>query len=113
MIRHLIAAALAAFALDAFASVEVNQASQAELRSVKGVGSGLSGKIVEARKAGSFKDWTDLSGRVSGIGSSKAMHLSEAGLTVAGSGYVAPARVPPVDKAAKRAKAPKAAKASA
>lgn len=113
MIRRLIAATLAAFALNAIAAVEVNQASPSELRSVKGIGPGLSGRIVEARKAGSFRDWIDLSGRVSGIGSSKAMHLSQAGLTVAGSGYVAPAKVPTTDKAAKRAKAPKTAKSNA
>jgi DNA uptake protein ComE-like DNA-binding protein len=58
----------AALALNAFAAVDVNQASQAELETVKGIGPGLSSKILDARKASSFKDWTDFVERVSGIG---------------------------------------------
>lgn len=87
MLRSFIAAALAALSLSAFASVEVNQASQAELESVKGIGPGLSGKIVEARKAGAFKSWTDLQERVSGIGPGNAARFSQAGLTVAGGAF--------------------------
>lgn len=91
MFRNLIAALFATLALNAFAAVDVNQASQAELESVKGIGPGLSGKILEARKGAAFKDWGDFVDRVSGIGPGNAARFSQAGLTVAGSSYAAPA----------------------
>lgn len=97
MFRHLIAALLTTFALNALAAVEANQASRAELETVKGIGPGLSGKILEARKVGSFKDWPDLVGRVGGIGAGSAARLSQAGLTVGGAAYdsaSAPAAAP-------------------
>lgn len=109
MIRHLIATLLAVFALNAFAAVEANQATRADLETVKGIGPGLSGKILEARKTGSFKNWADLVDRVGGIGPGNAGKLSQGGLTVAGSGFDA------TSVAAKSSKAsdPKAAKAGA
>jgi competence protein ComEA len=94
MFRQLIAAALAAFAFSAFAAIDVNQASQPELEGVKGIGPGLSAKIVEARKSGSFKDWTDFVERVPGIGQGNAARFSQAGLTVAGAPYTAAAKAP-------------------
>lgn len=110
MFRQLIATLLAALALNAFAAVDVNQASQAELESVKGIGPGLSGKILVARKAASFKDWTDFVDRVSGIGPGNAARFSQAGLTVGGKAYVASAG----DAAKPAAKAePKAGRKSA
>jgi competence protein ComEA len=87
MIRTLIVAALATFALQAFAAVEANQANLADLETVKGIGPGLAGKILEARKVGSFKNWGDLVERVGGIGAGNATRLSQAGLTVAGAAY--------------------------
>lgn len=90
MIRHLFAAfavLLAAFALNAHAAVDANQASRADLETVKGIGPGLSGKIVEARKAGAFKNWSDLVDRISGVGPDNAARLSQAGLTVAGAPF--------------------------
>lgn len=87
MIRHFITAILTAFALNAFAAVDANQANRADLEAVKGIGPALSGKIVEARKAGNFKNWSDLVDRVVGIGPGNATRLSQAGLTVAGTGY--------------------------
>ena len=48
MIRNLFAILLAVFALSAYAAVDVNQASQAELETIKGIGPGLSGKILRA-----------------------------------------------------------------
>jgi competence protein ComEA len=107
MFRHLIATVFAALALNAFAAVDVNQASQAELETVKGIGPGLSSKILDARKASSFKDWTDFVERVSGIGPGNANRFSQAGLTVAGKTYVAAAG----DTAKPTAKADKADKA--
>lgn len=104
MIRQLIAAVLATLAFGAFAAVDANQASQAELETVKGIGPGLSTKIVEARKAGAFKSWADLVDRVAGIGDGNAARFSQAGLTVAGAGYSA---APKAEKAGVVAKAPK------
>ena len=94
MLRQLIATAFAALALNAFAAVDVNQASQAELETVKGIGPGLSGKILSARKTSSFKDWTDFVDRVPGIGPGNANRFSQAGLTVGGKTYVAGADAP-------------------
>ena len=90
MFRHFItalASLLAAFALNAFAAVEANQANQAELEAVKGIGPSLSNKIIEARKSGSFKDWSDMVERVSGVGPGNAARFSQAGLTVGGAAY--------------------------
>ena len=104
MLRQLIAASLAALALNAFAAVDANQASQAELETVKGIGPGLSGKIIAARKSSAFKDWSDFVDRVPGIGAGNAGRFSQAGLTVAGKPYAGDAPAP-ADKADKADKA--------
>jgi competence protein ComEA len=108
MIRNLIAAVLAVFALNAFAAADANQASRAELETVKGIGPGLSGKIVKARETGQFKNWGDLVERVGGIGAGNAPKLSQAGLTVAGSAYDGSATAPV--KATKAERSPSASK---
>jgi len=111
MFRILSAIILAAFAFAAQAAVDVNQASQAELETVKGIGPGLSGKILDARKAGSFKDWSDLVDRVGGVGPGNAAKFSQAGLTVGSTAYSAvPAT--PVEKAPKADKPVKTPKVS-
>jgi len=84
MFKKLIVALAAFFAATAFAAVDANRASQAELESVKGIGPAISGAIVNERKKGEFKDWNDLVVRVKGIGETNAAKLSEAGLTVQG-----------------------------
>jgi competence protein ComEA len=105
MIRNLIATLLAAFALNAFAAADANQASRAELETVKGIGPGLSGKILKARESGPFKNWGDLVERVGGVGANNAGKLSQAGLTVAGSAYDGSAKAPAkAGKATKEAK---------
>ena len=114
MIRNFLALLLAVFALNAFAAIDVNQASQAELETVKGIGPGLSAKIMKARQASSFKTWDDLVDRVSGVGPGNAARFSQAGLTVSGSAYSGSAAQPTkAAKAPKAEKAPKAAKAKA
>jgi competence protein ComEA len=111
MIRQLIAVVLAAFALNAFAAVDANQASRAELETVKGIGPGLSAKILAARQGGNFKSWDDLVERVGGIGAGNAARLSQAGLTVAGSAYATTATSSATPaKAGKSAKAAKGSK---
>jgi len=109
-IRHFIAAAFTVLSLaapTAWAAVEANQASQAELETVKGIGPGLSGKIIAARQQSSFKDWSDLVDRVGGVGPGNAARFSQAGLTVAGAAYSAPAAAP-AERAAKPAAEPQA-----
>lgn len=84
----------------AFAATDVNKASQAELESVKGIGPGLSTKILAARQSGPFADWSDLQTRVKGVGAGNAVRFSADGLTVNGSAYAATAPAPKATKAA-------------
>ena len=84
MIRKMMMALLALFAASAFAAVDVNSASEADLDSIKGIGPGTSTRILSERKVGKFKDWADLIQRVSGIGEKRAAKLSAEGLTVNG-----------------------------
>ena len=105
MIRNLIALVMAVFALNAFAAADVNRASQAELESVKGIGPGLSGKILKARQSGEFRNWGDLVDRVGGIGPGNASRFSQGGLTVGGAAYDGSAGEAGKAKGAKPAKA--------
>ena len=82
-----LAISLAAFSFNAWAAADVNRASQAELETVKGIGPGLSGKILKARQTTEFRSWGDLVERVGGIGPGNAARFSKAGLTVSGAAY--------------------------
>jgi len=84
MLKKLIAVALAFYAAAAFAAVDINKATLAELEAVKGIGPVAAAKIVDERKKGAFKDWADVMQRVRGIKDAKAARLSEAGLIVNG-----------------------------
>ena len=75
----------------ALAQVEINQADQAALDGLKGIGPSTSKAIIEERKKGAFKDWQDVAKRVKGIGEAQSSALSKAGLTVNGSSKSAPA----------------------
>lgn len=87
-IYHLaLAAALTLMSAAALAAIDVNKANQAELESIKGIGPSMSGKIIEARKAGSFKDWSDMQSRVKGVRNASSAKFSGEGLTVNGSPY--------------------------
>ena len=105
MIRNFLALLFAVFALNAFAAIDVNKASQAELETVKGIGPGLSAKILQARQTSSFKNWDDLVDRVGGVGPGNAARFSQAGLTVSGNAYSGAAAKP--SSAVKADKAPK------
>jgi len=90
--RQLAAALLVSLSLaaaPAIAAADANQASQAELETVKGIGPALSGRIVAARQQSTFKDWPDFVERVGGVGPGNAARFSQAGLTVAGKPYSA------------------------
>ncbi len=86
-IKTLTATVLALCASIAMAAVDVNKADQAALESVKGIGTALSTKIMNERKASNFKDWPDLMDRIVGVGPKSAVRLSEAGLTVNGTSF--------------------------
>ena len=118
MIKFLVAAFAALFAAAAFAAVDVNKATQAELESVKGVGPAIAGKILDERKKGVFKDWADLVNRVDGVGETNAAKFSAEGMTVGGAAFkgAAPAAKKddkPAAKAAAPAAAPTASKPAA
>jgi len=92
MLKTIFAALAALFlAVAAHAAIDVNRASQAELEAVKGIGPSLSTRIVSERNKTEFKDWSDFVGRTKGVGEKNAAKFSEAGLTVQGKPYVAPA----------------------
>lgn len=100
-VRKTIALLLSLAATVAMAAVDINTASEADLDSIKGIGPSTSSKMLEVRKAGKFKDWTDLIARVPGIGEKRAAKLSAEGLTVNGAGYQAPSsETPPKTKPA-------------
>lgn len=98
MKKLLLAAVFSLLAASAFAAVDVNKASEADLDSIKGIGPGTSATIIEQRKAAPFKNWEDLITRVPGIGDKRADKLSKEGLTVNGEGFKASSAMPPASK---------------
>lgn len=87
MIKTLLAVLLALFAAVAFAAVDANKATQAELETIKGIGPAISGKILDERKKSAFKDWQDMIDRVKGVGEGNAAKFSAEGLTVNGAAF--------------------------
>jgi len=110
MFKKLLAFFAAMTVVVAFAAVDVNKATPAELDGIKGIGPAVSGKIIDERKKGNFKSWDDFIARVKGIGEGNAAKFSAEGLTVGGAGYKGAAAAPAKkdDKAAKPAAAAKA-----
>jgi len=79
---------LALLALGAHAAgVDANTASQAELEQITGIGPSVAVRILDARRMRPFDDWSDMIGRVGGIGERSAAKFSAAGLTVNGTSY--------------------------
>ena len=72
----------------AFAGVDVNQASEADLDGIKGLGPATTRLILAERQKADFKSWADLISRVKGLGENSAAKLSEAGLSVTGVSYM-------------------------
>jgi len=87
MLKKILALVAMLYAAAAFAAVDVNKATVAELDGIKGIGPGISAKIVDERKKGNFKDWTDFIDRVKGIGETNAAKFSAEGMTVNGAGF--------------------------
>ena len=115
MFKKLIVALAAFIAATAFAAVDANKATQAELESIKGIGPAISGAIIAERKKGDFKDWNDLVVRVKGVGETNAAKFSSEGLTVQGKTFsgAAPAAAKPATTAKAEPAKAEAAKAEA
>ena len=96
MFKKLLAFFAAMSLVAAFAAVDVNKASEAELDGIKGIGPVTTKLIVSERKKGEFKNWEDFVARVKGVGDKSAAKFSAEGLTVGGASYpgaaVAPAK---------------------
>jgi competence protein ComEA len=90
MFKQFIIALGALVAATAFAAVDVNKASQAELESIKGIGPTISAQILGERQKAPFKDWSDLTTRVKGVGDASASKFSQNGLTVNGAAFAGP-----------------------
>lgn len=84
LVRGFLGTAMALVFCHAALALDINQANEAELDSMKGMGPSLSTKVLKARTQGPFKDWADLMRRVSGIRQNKAQQFSDQGLTVNG-----------------------------
>ena len=110
MIKKILAVVAMLYAAVAFAAVDVNKATAAELDGIKGIGPGISTKILDERKKGNFKDWNDFIERVKGVGEINAAKFSAEGMTVGGAGYKGAA---PAAPAAKKDDKPAAAKPAA
>ena len=65
-------------------SPELNEATRAEIESLRGVGVELADRILTARRAGPFADVQDLRQRVKGVSRQALRGLLEAGMTVGG-----------------------------
>ncbi|PKO65962.1 MAG: hypothetical protein CVU22_17720 [Betaproteobacteria bacterium HGW-Betaproteobacteria-16] len=87
MFKKILATMAALATTIAMAAVDVNDATVADLDSIKGIGPGTSAKILEQRKDAKFKDWNDFIQRVPGIGDKRAAKLSSEGLTVNGAAF--------------------------
>ncbi|MDB5876905.1 MAG: hypothetical protein JWQ41_319 [Variovorax sp.] len=87
MFKKILAAMAMLAAVTAFAAVDVNKGTAAELDGLKGVGPSMSKHIIEAREQGAFKNWSDFMTRVKGIKEKKAAKLSSEGMTVNGQAF--------------------------
>jgi competence protein ComEA len=87
MLKKLFAIFAMLYAAMAFAAVDVNNATAADLDAIKGIGPAISSKILDERKKGAFKDWDDMITRVNGIGETNAAKFSAEGMTVGGQSF--------------------------
>ncbi len=113
MFKKLLAFVAAMFVAAAFAAVDVNTATTAELDSIKGIGPVKSALIMSERKKAPFKDWNDFVTRVKGVGTDSAAKFSAEGLTINGTSYKSTAKVDAKANAEVKADAKSEAKADA
>ena len=83
LLKQWILGALVCAQLSVFA-LEINQANEAELDSIKGMGPAMTRKVLNARAEKPFINWKDLMSRVTGMGKNKAQHFSDQGVLVNG-----------------------------
>jgi competence protein ComEA len=88
--RGLGLAVLCALWMGSAQALEINQASEAELDSVRGMGPAMSRAILAERQRQPFADWGDLMRRVKGIRSASAERFAAQGLTVNGQTWSPP-----------------------
>ena len=69
-------------------ALDINQASEAELDGLRGLGPAFTRRVMAERDIRPFTDWPDLMRRVSGMGRVTAKKLSAQGLTVSGQALV-------------------------
>ena len=93
MVRHATAIALGLLAGSASA-LDIQQATEAELDSLRGLGPSLTAKVLAARAEKPFDSWSDLMRRVNGIREATAQRLSDQGLTVQGLAYKSAHKAP-------------------
>jgi competence protein ComEA len=108
MLKKILAIVAMLYAAASFAAVDVNKATAAELDGIKGIGPGISAKILDERKKGNFKDWNDFIERVKGIGETNAAKFSAEGVTVNGAGFKGVSATPAAKKDDKPAAKPAA-----
>ena len=87
MFKKFLAFLVALSVFTAFAAVDVNKATEAELDGIKGIGPATTRVIVAERKKAEFKSWEDFITRVKGVGGKTAAKFSADGLTVGGAPY--------------------------
>ena len=68
----------------AVATIDLNQATRAEIESVRAVGVELTERLLQARSASPFHDWQDLRRRVKGVGRKALEGFAEAGFQIKG-----------------------------
>ncbi|TAM49790.1 MAG: helix-hairpin-helix domain-containing protein [Burkholderiaceae bacterium] len=105
MLKKILAIVAMLYAVASFAAVDVNKATAAELDGLKGIGPGISSKIVDERKKGDFKDWNDFIERVKGVGDKNAATFSSEGMTVNGSSFKGAPATPAAKASTKKADA--------
>jgi len=71
----------------AWAQVDINHATEAELDGIRGIGPATTRRILQERERQPFKDWADLVARVRGVGRASAASFSAQGFTVNGLPY--------------------------
>ena len=84
------AAAALALASTLCIATEINDATEAELDSIRGFGPPTTARILQERTKAPFANWADLMRRIKGIQDARARKLSQEGLTVNGQAYPAP-----------------------
>jgi len=95
LVPFVIGTLLSLVAAAAMGATEINQATEAELDGVKGLGPASTARILQAREQAMFKDWVDFMRRVKGFKAATAVRLSEAGLTVNGAAFEPSAQAKP------------------